>query len=203
VVLVADDHALIRTGMRLLLQRMDNSFDVVEVGTEQELHEAAERYKDNLLWLFLDLGMPGCKGASILERLDGVVMSKKICVLSAENNPLVIEQCLARGVQGFISKSLDDAQLTMALGQLLAGNPCYAGIEAFFRIETTAPYNLSKKQMRILQELAAGVSYEDIGRKMDITVHGVHYHAREIFRKLHVNNRQQAMAMAKEIIVSG
>jgi DNA-binding NarL/FixJ family response regulator len=193
LVLIADDHALIRAGMRSLLEHIHPDLQLMEAATAEALLEILASNGPALHTVFLDLKLPGCKGTAILERVLPHLPGEKICVLSGETNPHVIEECLARQVRGYIAKGLTDQELLTAVRQILAGEPCYAGIESLYQMHTSTR-DLSSKQAKILQQLAEGRSYEDIAREMDLTVHGVHYHARNIFKKLNVKNRQQAVA---------
>lgn len=192
-IVIADDHALIRSGMRALLEQLAPSQPLQEAETAENLMVFLQASSADVHTLFLDLGLPGFKGAEVLEQVLVAIEADKVCVVSGETNPHIVGLCMAQGVRGYIAKGLPDHQLLEAVKAVLSGSPCYAGVEVLYRQQMPA-HGLSSKQEHMLQYLSEGKSYEEIAPLMGLTVHGVHYHARQIFKMLNVKNRYQAVA---------
>src|ERR1700687_3002845 len=117
-ILLIDDHALFREGLKFLLRSLDAALEVDEAGNcAKALEHAAARSYDLVL---LDLKMPGVEGLDALVALRDAISAVPLVVLSGEDNPGVIRAAIERGAMGFIPKSSTPEVLVQALRLVLA-----------------------------------------------------------------------------------
>jgi len=180
LVLVADDHPLVREGLRRLLFRA--GFEVVEAENGEEAIRKAEELGPRLvLW---DLLMPG-GSLEGLRRLREKVPEAKILVLTALDTPGLGEEVLRAGAQGLVEKTADPEEILRAIHAVLRG-------------ETLAPLeeNLTAREEEILRLLAQGLRLAEIAEKLGISPKTVESHLEHLKEKLRCKSVPELRALA-------
>jgi DNA-binding NarL/FixJ family response regulator len=193
-VLVADDHRLILAAVRWALEQA-NGFEVVaEVSSGSMVVPYVARLQPDLV--LLDVGLPGVDGLTCLGRLRTQHPEVLVVMFSAWSDQPTLDAARAAGARGFIVKTLGALELETALREVLAATD--------FRVvgddgrDETNPAGLSDRELAMLRNLARGLSNKAIGRELWITEQTVKFHLTNIYRKLGVENRTQAVRFAYE-----
>ncbi len=207
-VIVADDHPLFREALGLALDKALGGVRLVEASTMAELEQVSREHEDADLTM-LDLHMPGVHGFSALVYLRAHHPGLPVCVISANDHPLVIQRALDHGAAAFIHKSAPVSEIREALYAVLAGDiwqPSSLG-----SLEVGAPTDelevaerigeLTPQQFRVLMMVTEGLLNKQIAFELEISEATVKAHMTAIFRKLNVNNRTQAVLLAQRLAV--
>ncbi|MEO5337010.1 MAG: response regulator transcription factor [Magnetospirillum sp. WYHS-4] len=212
-VLIADDHSIVRSGLKLLLAELADDVTVVEATTFPQAHEAAEGTEAFDLAV-ADLRMPGFAGLDSLTELADKLAPAPVVVFSMYENPDEMRAVLGSGVKAFIPKSTDDGLIVSILRLVLAGGtyvpPVLGGIgaaTAIPAISAMAPAaappgalaNLTRRQQQVLGLLAQGLSNMEIGRRLGLNLSTVKTHVTGILKALGVENRTQAVLALREM----
>ena len=215
-VLLIDDHTLFREGLRLLLERMEGSFDILEAGDCEAAFEIVKLNAD-LDLVLLDLGLPDMPGLEALRVLRSQHPAIPVVVISAANDRPSVLEAINRGAMGFIPKSSDSALLTHAL-QMVMAKQVYIPANVFAAEDTgsePAPLmpltpvstlestqkndaalqalGLTARQIEVLFLMVQGLPNKLIARKLNVSEATVKTHVTATFRGLNVNNRTQAV----------
>jgi DNA-binding NarL/FixJ family response regulator len=203
-ILIVDDHALFRQGLRFLLRDLDAELEISEAGDcAQALAQGAEAFDVVLL----DLHMPGVAGLAALEAVRQAFEASRIVVLSGEEDPRQIRRAIDAGAVGFIPKSATPEVLLSALRLVLADGiylPTVAlrGVDdpaAAAPSEMTSDRlreTLSERQVDVLQKAVQGKANKVIARELAISEGTVKAHLSAAFRALGVHNRTEAVYAA-------
>lgn len=212
-VVIADDHALFRDGLRKILALEKDILVVGEAANGDEATKVAERTKPDVL--LLDLKMP--KGELVQSLLDVAARTPatRVVVLTAFSDDENVLNAAKGGAKGYVSKGVPSATLVQAIKSVHGGNPWVdkeiSSWETFLEIAggqteeppATAPRSddaietLTKRELEILRLVAEGLTNEEIGKKIFISEKTVKTHLTNIFDKLKVNNRFKAALMLR------
>ncbi len=204
---IADDHALFRAGLRLLLTDACGPAEVREAGSLPELKALLQA--DSAVDLaIVDLAMPGMNGAASIRELRRSYSQLSYVVMSGSEQRQDVLDALASGASGYIPKSLDPEAMVAAIQQVLAGG-IYAPtllltepIEAADSESTVDPNvmaMLTPRQYDVLRLLGKGQANKEIARALDISEGTVKIHLAAIFRVLEVRNRTEAVLKASAL----
>ena len=205
-ILIIDDHALFRGGLRELLQRRGIEV-VAAVGAGDEgCRLAAELLPDVVL---LDLRMPGMDGLTAIHELRRAGFSAPVVMLTTSHEERDLVESLRSGAQGYLLKDMEPDELVSALHVVVGGRtvvaPDMAGVLARALQKDTPPHpgrlsfsTLTRREMDILCHLAAGQSNKVIARELGISDGTVKLHVKSILRKLEVHSRVEAAVIAVE-----
>ena len=207
-VLLIDDHALFREGLKFLLRSLDGALEVDEASDcAKALEHVAARSYDLVL---LDLKMPGVAGLDALAALRDAIPAAPLVVLSGEDNPGVVRAAIERGAMGFIPKSSTPEVLIQALRLVLARGvylppavldaarvPASVASHASSD-EMTLP-GLTPRQMDVLRCVIQGKSNKIIARELDVSEGTVKAHLSSVLRALDVRNRTEAVYAAAKL----
>jgi DNA-binding NarL/FixJ family response regulator len=197
---VADDHPLFRTALVHTLDKAKPGCDITEVGTLSELL-AQLKQDDDVDLLLLDLHIPEAFGFTgliqVLENYEHV----PVLVVSGNENPDVIHKAMRLGASGFLIKSASNDDIIHAVDAVLAGQnwlpenlpAASAGSDEELPAERIAA--LTPQQLRVLTMVSAGLYNKQIADELNVTDATVRAHVTEIFRKLGVTNRTQAVIL--------
>jgi DNA-binding NarL/FixJ family response regulator len=195
-VLVADDHRLILAAVRWALDQA-NGFEVVaEVSSGSMVVPYVARLQPDLV--LLDVGLPGVDGLTCLERLRTQQPEVPVVMFSAWSDQPTLDAARAAGARGFIVKTLGALELEKALHEVLAATDFRVVGDDAAGDESSNPAGLSDRELAMLRNLARGLSNKAIGRELWITEQTVKFHLTNIYRKLGVENRTQAVRFAYE-----
>ena len=202
-VILADDHVMIREGLRPFIERMGGSVTVLEAGTLLEAMGYLESGPADLM--ILDLKMPGMLGLQGLIDVKQAYPKQRVVILSALTDRDQVLEAIRLGASGYIPKSLSGASMVSALKLVLSGES-FIPASMFNEVEhsaNSAPAvggsNLSTlltpRERDIVRLLREGLPNKAIANRLDVGEVTVKSHMGNIFRKLNVQNRLQAMRL--------
>ncbi|MGL5679039.1 MAG: response regulator [Plesiomonas shigelloides] len=203
--LIADDHPLFRAALHQALALSVSSAELFEADSLDSLLQLLELHPDPDL-LLLDLKMPGANGFSGLQTLRQRYPLLPIVVISASDDPAIIQQVRQHGALGFIPKSAQLSVLIDAIGQALTGDTIFpADLDSLApqpdpqaRILQERLSSLTAQQQRVLEMLSAGLLNKQIAYDLNVSEATVKAHMTAIFRKLGVKNRTQAVILLQQ-----
>ncbi len=206
-ILLVDDHALFREGLKFLLRSLDAALEVDEASDcAKALEHAAARGYDLVL---LDLKIPGVAGLEALAALRDALPGAPLVVLSGEDNPAVVRAAIERGAMGFIPKSSTPEVLIQALRLVLARGVYLppAVLDAAWAPAPASPSDpgevvlpgLTPRQMDVLRCVIQGKSNKIIARELDVSEGTVKAHLSSVLRALDVRNRTEAVYAAAKM----
>ena len=196
-ILVIDDHALVREGLRQVLKGLDRNIEVLQAETCAQAFAIAPCHGDIDLVL-LDYHLPDMNGLEALAFFGNRHPELPILVLSGHTHLSLIRQLLGAGAAGFVTKSSVSDELLRAVRLVLKGDiylpremrePSAAGGEA-------ARPELTERQERVLRCLQNGLPNRDIADQLHISEETVKTHVAAILRHFEVQNRTQAVVAA-------
>jgi len=209
-VLLADDHALFRDGMRYVLQQLSEQVDIICAGDFADtLRQADENPGIDLA--LIDLNMPGSDGVGSIRIFHNRFPSIPIVVISGSEQRAEIEWVMEYGAMGFISKMCSGKVMVNALRTVLDGD-IYLPPQllaqsdiATSQAETdrgnlqTNKHGLTKRQMEVLQLLAEGLTNKEIALKMNLAEGTIKIHVAAVYQMLQVNSRLDAVRKAQRL----
>ncbi len=220
-VMIADDHALLRQGIKRVLNFEDDLKVVGEAEDGQETLARVLLLKPDIL--LLDLNMPGLTGLEVLKQMKAAHSKTKVIVLTIHDSDNYVLELLKNGALGYLLKDVDSDTLVKAIHIVHKGKPyIYPQLaERIFGVETVEgdvskkadavieerrrECHLTAREMDVLKCVAKGMSNADIGDALGVSEKTVKNHMTSIFRKLEVNDRTQALiyVLKKHLITLG
>ncbi|MDX8389042.1 MAG: response regulator transcription factor [Mariprofundaceae bacterium] len=203
-VVLADDHALFREGMRLILNEVVSSRDLklIEVASHEEALSALSFHPDTTLML-LDLEMPGMNCANpIKEAKELTGGSVTILVVSACDNIGVMHEVIAQGAHGFLPKTADKLMMILAIETVLS-NHIFMPTDALTSKQLRVEGNLmTVRQKEVLHLLIQGASNKGISTELNIAERTVKMHVSNLMHIFKANNRTQVVSVARKQLLS-
>jgi DNA-binding NarL/FixJ family response regulator len=208
-VIVADDHPLFRTAIKEALQASQGDTRFLEASSFETLQELVDDNPDVDLVL-LDLHMPGVSGFAGLVYLCKRYPSVPVVIISANEDPVVIQRALEHGAAGFIPKSSDIKTITNAINDILMGevwapestNSNLPGTNVSELALAERMAKLTPQQFKVLMSVSQGLLNKQIAYDMGISEATVKAHVTAIMNKLGVSNRTQAVLAASKLDVA-
>lgn len=198
-VLIADDHAVLRHGLRLIL---DSEEDLTVVG---EATNGQEAITQSLILqphvVLMDMGMPELNGIEATRAIKAQNANIHVLVLTISNNDKDLIEVVKAGARGYLLKSSESTEVINAIRRVAAGETVLSpDIVTRVLDELTdpvpAPQPLTKRETGILKLIAQGMSNKEIAADLHISENTVKTHVRHILEKLALNNRAEAAAYA-------
>lgn len=214
-IILADDHKLVRDGLTPFLEELDDNVNVIEAAGFEHAMKAAKEALD-LKLIILDLGMPGMNGLAGVRQMMESFSNVPVVILSGTHDQTAILKAFNLGIAGFIPKSAGSDVMMSALQLVMAGERYIpsqilvgAAIQDAERPQVkTAPITpsthsinaarfdkLSRREQHVLELLAGGMTNKEIARSIDLQEATIKIHVKNIYRKMGVNNRVQAVRM--------
>ena len=196
-VLIVDDHALFRAGLRCRLELEQDITPVGEAATAAQAVSKARALQPDLV--LLDLLLPGTSGHEAIPELAKVSPRSRVLVVSSQAAPSSVRQALSAGAAGYVPKRASDGELVAAIRQVAAGEGYVdpdLGAKLVVPDRLAALEPLSERERDILQLLALGYTNQEIGRKRFISVRTVDTHRGHIMRKLGFETRAELVLFA-------
>ena len=194
-IILADDHSLFRDSMALWLKQLADDVRVIQASTYDEV-VAFIGSEPSLDIVLLDLYMPGMRGAVSVEQLVRLDGDAPIVMMSADENPNMIKQCIHAGASGYLLKSSDGQVVLGAIRTILAGG---SFVPISMLDDDVAMPMLNNKQYQILLLMAEGLSNKEIAEQTSLSAGTVKQYVSIILKALAAHNRTQAIIKAKEI----
>lgn len=206
-VLLADDHALFKEGLRNLLTA--RGIEVVGNASDGlEALDQARTFHPNVI--LMDIQMPRCDGLKATRLIKAELPDIKIVMLTTSANDEDLFEAIKSGASGYLLKSLDAERFFELLSSVAQGEPAISPdlaariLNEFAqqrnKTEATAaeddPDRLSPRQVQVLELVVQGKMYKEIASALSITERTVKYHMQEILQKLHLRNRAEVIAYA-------
>jgi DNA-binding NarL/FixJ family response regulator len=196
-VLLADDHAVVRRGLRVFLETHDDITIVGEAGDGAECVAQALATKPDVI--LLDLKMPGVDGVEAIKRLREAGSAAKVLVVTSFTDAPSVLPAIRAGAAGCVAKDVDPAALANAIRTVHAGHVVLPpAIAAALSTGSTGDRldHLTAREREVLQQLALGRSNREIARALHLAEKTVKTHVSAILMKLDVDDRTQAALYA-------
>lgn len=202
-VLLADDHALVREGTRRLIEAESDLEVVAEAASGEEAIETIRRLRPNIA--IMDIAMPGMGGIAATRAIKAECAETAILVLSAYDDEPYLVALLEAGAAGFLLKNVHGRELVEAIRAVARGEsvlqPALAE-RVMRRLSAHSPDSppamdlLSEREFAVLRYAARGLPNKEIARRMNLSIRTVHSHLANIFMKMRVGSRTEAILLA-------
>jgi two-component system response regulator NreC len=200
---LVDDHAVVRSGLRLLLDGQDDVEVVGEAGNAKDAVFRARALKPDVI--LLDVVMPGESGVEVLPTLLKESPDTKVLVLSMQDDPSYVREAFAAGASGYVLKEAADEEVVSAVREIAGGgsyvHPALGArmvaAEAKERAAAEAD-PLSDREREVLRLLALGHTNQEIAQQLYISVRTAESHRAHIMQKLRLSTRAELVRYALE-----
>jgi two-component system response regulator NreC len=200
-VVLVDDHAVVRSGLRLLLEAHDDIEVVGEAGNARDAIFRARALKPDVM--LLDVVMPGDSGIDVLPDLLKESSDTKVLVLSMQDDPSYVREAFAAGASGYVLKEAADEEVVSAVREIADGgryvHPALGArlvaAEAQERAAADAD-PLSEREREVLRLLALGHTNQEIAQTLYISVRTAESHRAHIMQKLRLSSRAELVRYA-------
>jgi DNA-binding NarL/FixJ family response regulator len=200
--LIADDHVVIRAGLKSLLGDVRDIDIVAEAADGEEAIRLARRHRPDVV--LLDVRMPGADGLAVLGQIRSEFPAIAVVMFSSYDNPTYIARAVALGAAGYLVKNATREEIIAGIRRAASGEALWSR-EGLRRVtgalstpraapELDAP--LTKRESEVLKQLALGLSNKEIAQALEISYETVKEHVQHILRKLAVADRTQAAVWA-------
>jgi DNA-binding NarL/FixJ family response regulator len=201
--LIADDHAILRSGLR---QLFSSAADIVVVAEAEDGPQVVETLRtDKFDVVLLDLSMPGTSGVDLVSRISDRYPRLAIVVLSMHNEPQIAERALKAGAAGYVTKDSDAATLLAAVRAAAKGERFVApkiAQKLVFRAMEASPRpvheRLSDREMAVMELLVRGETVADIAGILSISAKTVSTHKTRLLQKMGLRNGTELLRYAIE-----
>ncbi len=199
--LIADDHEVVRAGLRTLLEGTDIRIVAEATGGDAAL-KLAKKHKPDLV--LLDVRMPAGNGLDCLARIKLDLPDTPVVMFSSFDNPTYVARAVALGAAGYVSKGASRNELIEAIRAAATGETIWSreelrrvtGALAAPRNSSDNEVSLTKRESEVLKQLAFGLTNKEIAQSLGISYETVKEHVQHILRKVGVNDRTQAAVWA-------
>ena len=191
-VLLADDHALVRAGIRALLERIEQVKVVGEAGDGQQALDLIKELEPDVV--LLDLTMPGLSGFEVLKETSERFPHANMIVLSVHDTEEYAFHALRSGAVGYLPKSAASAELEEAIAKVSRGekylSPSIAREPslASARVTTDVSTELTPRQVEVLTLISTGLSTKSIASELNISVKTVETHRAQLMERLNIHD---------------
>ena len=193
-VLLVDDHAIVRSGVRRMLTE-NNAFEVVgEAATADEAVRLTRRLTPDVV--VLDIGMKGRSGLDVIAEIRA--LGSRVVILSMQDEPAYARQAFERGAQGYVLKDGADEDLANAIRSVLEDRIYVHGALAARLVLRDPVDDLSEREREILRHIALGYTNQEIAKRLYLSVRTVEAHRRHILDKLRLETRADLVRYALE-----
>ena len=211
-VLLADDHAIVRRGLRSILATEPGLTVVGEAGDGQEALRLAKDLHPDIV--VLDLAMPMLNGIDVAARLQKMERAPRTVILSMHSDESYIIRALAAGARAYLLKDATDEDLIPAIRAVAAGRPFFSPAVTAVLVEdymrrlqdrglTDSYHLLTDREKEVLQLLAEGRANKEVATLLDLSLSTVETHRANLMQKLNLHNTAEVVlyAVRKGIIV--
>jgi two-component system response regulator NreC len=199
-VLLADDHTIVRQGLKLILSAHPDLEVVGEAANGNEVINLAEKLKPDVI--LMDVAMPELNGIEATRRLHQISPRMKVLVLSMHKEAVYIREILKAGARGYILKDAIDTELVNAIQSVARGDgyisPAISGaLLSDYRQNLTDPLDLlSTREREVLQLIAEGKTNKEVATRLNLSVYTVDSHRGKIMEKLNLHSAGELIRFA-------
>jgi two-component system response regulator NreC len=200
-IVIADDHQVVRAGLRLLLEAEHEFAVVAEAGDVPTTERRLSAYRPQVV--VLDLNMPGESTLSAIPRMRAEFPDTQIVVLTMQNDPAFASEALRAGASGYVLKEAADTELVQAV-RLAATGRTYLTPELGARLAAAPPIaagppdNLSARELEVLRLIALGHTNGEVASTLYLSVRTVESHRAHIQQKTRRTTRAELVAYARD-----
>lgn len=193
-IVIADDHAVVREGLKAILS-FEGDFTVVgEAANGQDAVRCAKELLPDVI--VMDLMMPQLNGADATAQIVKCAPSVKVLILTTYGSANDISRALDAGATGALMKTVTNKELADSIRKVAAGEKVVAQeIVKSISVDRPVP-DLTERQMEILHSVARGLTNEDIAKQLGVSANAVKHHLSTIFAKIGAANRAEATNIA-------
>lgn len=210
-VVLADDHVVVRSGIKTLLEHEGSIQVIGEASDGQEALEVVHNLQPDLL--IIDIRMPIMNGIDATKQLQQYSKSTKALILSMHDDEDYILQSIESGASGYLLKDTSKEEFLKAIRTVYEGGKYFSGdvskalVNSYLNIKdrkpqktasTTHQYDLTKREKEILALIADGLGNKDIAEKLGKSVRTIETHRFNIMKKLKVNNVVELLKKVEE-----
>jgi len=194
-IIIVEDHALVRAGMKALLQKIQGAEVVADMGDGLEAVKSVQTDPPDLV--LMDIAMPGLNGLDATARIVKESPTTRVILLSMYANEEYLRQALQVGASGYLLKGAELAELELALKTVARGERYLTPAVAKYAIEAyrdkpegpSGPLaKLSTRQREILQLIAEGHTTKDIAQRLSVSVKTVETHRSQLMDRLDIHD---------------
>ncbi len=201
-IIIADDHALIRNGIKAMLAQNPEYNIIGEAENGQELIDLASRLLPELV--LADISMPVLNGFDALSELKKILPNTKVILLTMHEEPEYIIKAARSGANGYLLKNIDYKELQRAIELVMSGQKYFHHqvssilLEEMHRKSDTDQWKekLTERESDILKEIVKGLSSKEIGDRLFISSRTVDTHRNNLMKKLDVHNTAELVRLA-------
>ncbi len=199
-VVLADDHVIVRDGIRMVLESEPDIQVVAEAGTAEDAARYVLGHKPSIL--VLDLNMPGESSLDLIPSILETSPGTRIIVLTMQSEPAFVRSALQAGASGYVVKHSAAKELVDAIRTAMKGetylNPSLGARLAAAPDAGAAPDELTPREIEVLGLLAQGYMNPEVAQQLVLSVRTVETHRANIQRKTGISTRAELIAYAKE-----
>lgn len=200
-IVIADDHTIVREGLKQLLLAAD---DLDVVGEAQNGHEVVMRVRElDFDVLLLDMSMPGKSGTELIKQVHAEKPKLRILVLSMHEEEQYAVRAIRAGAAGYVTKESASAQLVLALRKVAGGGAFISqrvaellALDAMPKGDGPPHAALSNREFQIFRLLVSGVTVSDIGERLSLSVKTVSTHKARIMQKMNMSTQTDLIRYA-------
>lgn len=210
-VLIVDDHAILRAGLRMLISAQPDMDVVDEAGNGQEAMQKTQALKPDVV--LLDITMPGINGLKVIEEILQMCPKTKVLVLTMHEDPAYLKSALAAGSSGYVVKRAADSELLAAIRTVYRGKVFIdrtLGDDLIQDLIGKKPHDphknadafhhlLSKREREVLQLLAQGYTNQQVAASLSVSIKTAETYRARVFQKLGFRDRVDLVRYAVEI----
>ncbi|MEO8340598.1 MAG: response regulator transcription factor [Nitrospirota bacterium] len=202
-VLLADDHVLVRQGIRSLLEKLDEIEVVGDVGDGREAVELSKTLQPDIV--FMDIAMPGLNGLEAVTRMKMECPTTRVIMLSMHAGEEYFQQALDSGATGYLLKDADRVELELAIRTVIRGDTYLTPAVAKYAVDAYRQRKegdrgplacLSSRQREILQLIAEGYANKEIAQRLDLSPRTVETHRADLMERLDIRDVPGLVKMA-------
>jgi two-component system, NarL family, response regulator NreC len=197
-VVLVDDHVVVRSALRVLLEAEEDLEVVGEAGTAAEAVRSCGDHEPDVL--VLDLNLPGEPGLAAIPKIREASPETRIVVLTMQDDPAFAREALQAGVLGYVLKEAADDELVNAI-RMAAGGRTYLQPELGARLAAEPPPSgdlLSERELEVLRLIALGHTNAEVAEEIVLSVRTVESHRARIQQKLRLSKRSELVRYALE-----
>jgi two-component system response regulator NreC len=199
-ILLADDHALVRQGFRMILEAQPDMEIVGQAGNGREAVELAEKLKPDVV--VMDVAMPELNGTEATRRLAVSTPRTRVLALSMHKDSVYVREILRAGARGYLLKDSGDTDLVAAVRAIAKGegyiSPAVSdAVLSDYRKHVTDPLDLlTGREREVLQSIAEGKTNKEIATALNLSVYTVEAHRGRIMEKLNLHSTGELVRFA-------
>ena len=200
--MIVDDHYIVRKGILQVLELEENFQVVAEAENGTECLKILEKTCPDLM--LLDVRMPGISGLALIHLIRQKCPATKIIMLTIFDDHKIVAEAIKAGIKAYVLKSIGGEELIDVINKVIKNQDFLdPALATFFfdkiRSEPLEVHDqLTKREMEIINQLSSGKSSAEISESLFVSVHTVRSHIKNIYRKLNVSSKSQAIAEAKK-----